>query len=440
MKKFTMYLLIAIIMLIPNISMASPSQWADNEVNKAKTYDLLTPKVMMNYQQSITREEFAELVIKLYSGLTGRQAILPNGNPFRDTSNPEVIKAHYLGIVEGVGGGFFDPNSNITREQIAVMFYRLLKTIDSGYVYDRGTYELKDKGTISSWAVNEVGFLWNNSIIKGYEDGTFRPLRNTSREEAIALIVRVYEQYLLLPPKNVTATIVSGLRVNLQWDDNGSDYYRVYESYDGVNWEDILDPYGRNVWDWYPEFSVEILGYEKGDIVQYKVSSVKDNVVSAFGYSNMVELPEGMSAEDLVNHLWEYYPSMNVNGIVVPFSYPYYDVLVSADGTVTSIHLYVGDEGFEKYIQSDSISRVNIARELRSLSLYYREQTLTDIEIMVIYSSSYEENPDFLEENFIEPQVIYFDDFEGIYYVWYPLIDVFSYSSTYFTWYGSYNF
>lgn len=438
MKKLILSLIIAII-LVPNISEAAPSQWALSEVNKAKEYDLLTPSLMDKYQDNITREEFAELVVKLYAGITGEEIIITDDNPFSDTSNPEVIKAYNLGIVKGVGGGLYSPLTNITREQIAVMYFRLLSSIDSGYVNDFGDLTFKDKETISSWAVSEVKFLNNIGTIKGYEDNTFRPLRNTSKEEAIALTVRLYENYRLLPPKNITANVVTGLRVNLQWDDNGSDYYKVYESYDGGDsWFEVLDPYGRNNWGWYPEFSVEVIGYEKGDLVQFRVASVKDEITSAYGYSNIIELPQGMTAEDLVNHLYDFYPSMNVNNIQVPFSY--YDVLVSNDGTVTSIHLYVDEDGFEKYLQSDAISRVNIAKELRSLSLYYREQVLTNVEIMVIFSSSYETSPDFLEENFIEPDVIHYDEYERIYYVWYPLIDVFSYDNIYFTWYGSYNF
>jgi len=640
MKRYFLYLLIALILFTPIQTFAAPSTWAVQEVEKAKTYDLVTTKVLQNFQDHITREEFAEMAVKLYIGLTGNEVLAPNTNPFSDTNNMEIIKAYNLGIVEGKGSGIFAPIEKITREQIAVMFYRTLEIIDKSLVTVTGSNTFTDRATISSWATTEVNLLTQKGIIKGFTDNTFRPLRNTTKEEAIALTVRMYEQYypivstsnkltpieigllaesavmiqveynngergtgsgfffqrgviatnfhvvegaktltiefengniyngdikvigyskdldlailkindttvaplvlgdsntlvrgqkiyvisspsgykntltdgiisavrddyvqitaplkpgssggalineygrvvgvtysrlvnaedlgfaikindlktlsqtknlslyqfnqevsvLFTPPKNVTAIKVDGTRVNIQWDENGSDYYKVYESYDGTSWVEVLDPYGRNMWYWYPDFSVEIIGYEEGDLVQFRVAGVKNSRVSGYGYSNTVEFPTGMTTDAIINNLWDFYPYMNVNNIQIPFVY--FDALASMDGTVTSIHLYVDELGFEKYIQSDSVSRINIAKELKNLSLYYKDQTLTEVEVMIIFSASYNSNPDFLEANFIEPDIVFFDDVDKVYFVWYPLIDVFSYSNTYFTWYGSYS-
>ena len=103
------------------------NEWAVPEIELAIENGLVTEKVLSNYQDDITREDFCELVVKLYEALSGVEAQLPEENVFTDTENPEILKANALGIVFGKTETEFFPNDNITREEIAVMFYRALR-------------------------------------------------------------------------------------------------------------------------------------------------------------------------------------------------------------------------------------------------------------------------------------------------------------------------
>lgn len=176
----------------------SPSNWAIAEIEKAKEYNLVTEKVLSNYQQDITREELCELTVKLFEALSGKEAIVPDINKFTDTDNIEILKANALGIVAGISETQFSPNANVTREQIAAMIYRTLQIVDSSLV-EGSNNEVKfvDKADISNYALEAVGFMSNNGILGGVGDNRVDPKGNATREQGIALIKRTFEKFKL---------------------------------------------------------------------------------------------------------------------------------------------------------------------------------------------------------------------------------------------------
>jgi len=173
----------------------APSEWAVPEIDLAIENGLVTEKVLSNYQDDITREDFCELVVKLYEVLSGVEAQLPEENVFTDTENPEILKANALGIVLGKTETEFFPNDNITREEIAVMFYRALKAVHPSLVAESFEVTFADMDEISDWALEAVGFMSGKGIIKGLDGNIVAPKANTSREQAIALVNRTYELF-----------------------------------------------------------------------------------------------------------------------------------------------------------------------------------------------------------------------------------------------------
>ena len=77
----TIFALLLCLALLPGTALAAPSSWAEEEVNAAAQVGLTTPAVTQNYQANITREQFCELVVKLYEKLTG-EAAQAGANPF----------------------------------------------------------------------------------------------------------------------------------------------------------------------------------------------------------------------------------------------------------------------------------------------------------------------------------------------------------------------
>ena len=208
-SKFSLILMLTIIVttIIPQITYADqtpsqsnvdiPSDWAMAEIYEAQNINLVPEKVQGEYRSSLTREEFCELAVKLYRVLNEEEAILPEGNPFTDTQNTEVIIANNLGIVNGIGEGKFAPNNMVAREEVSVMVYRTLQVAKSEYDYS-GLYQyiFADHNMISSWAQDAVAYLYGVGIVNGVGDNLFNPRGQTTREEAIVLVKRMYDKVI----------------------------------------------------------------------------------------------------------------------------------------------------------------------------------------------------------------------------------------------------
>lgn len=224
-KLISSMIILTMLLAIPGASViaantgSNPSNWAVPEIEKAKGYGLVTSKVLGNYQQSITREEFCELAVKLYEALSGDAAALPGVNRFNDTNNQEILKAYALGIVNGVNTAqtLFNPKANVSREQIAVMFYRTLQAVDSSLI--KGSYFITfiDGNMISTWALDAIGFMNGNGIIGGVGGNRLDPKGPATREQGIALVKRTYEKFkdavsntteLYVPPMNLEPVVI----------------------------------------------------------------------------------------------------------------------------------------------------------------------------------------------------------------------------------------
>ncbi len=181
---------------IQDTNLDAPSDWAYEEIIEAKELNLLTDRIQGSYRTSITREEFSELALKLYTILSGVEVTIENETPFDDTQNLEIAAAYKLGIVNGVGNGIFTPYNTATREEVSVILYRTLKAAKPEHSFsEQSEIIFEDKSIISSWAQEAVGNLSEAGVISGVGDNQFNPGGVTSREEAIALIRRMYETF-----------------------------------------------------------------------------------------------------------------------------------------------------------------------------------------------------------------------------------------------------
>lgn len=169
-----------------------PSKWAIDEVYEAKAHGIITQNVSKNYQADITREYFCELVIKLYEKLTNNNTeAKPAG--FTDTSNPDVLKAYNLGIVNGISKTEFAPENTITRQEICAM---LVRCIDIAiYGANTNTYnahEFADQNQIDYWAEGYINYAYDCNIIKGIENNRIDPKGKATCEQAVIMAYRIY--------------------------------------------------------------------------------------------------------------------------------------------------------------------------------------------------------------------------------------------------------
>lgn len=173
-----------------------PSSWAVSEIEQAKLYQLTTDKLLGNYRANITREEFCEIVLKLYESLSGTAAMPYSPNPFTDTTNPQILKAYNLGIVNGKSLNHFEPNSSATRAEISTMLLRAVKKLYPSLSIDiANAIVFADESLIPAFSFEAVKYFNSQGIINGVGNNKFAPTISMNREQAIALIKRIYEKY-----------------------------------------------------------------------------------------------------------------------------------------------------------------------------------------------------------------------------------------------------
>lgn len=97
---------------------------------------------------------------------------------------------HYSYMV-GFSDGTLQPYGNVTRGQVATIFFRLL-TDDAREEYWSQTNNYSDCGE-SLWCNNAISTLSNMGIIDGYEDGTFRPYAKITRAQFAKIAVGFFE-------------------------------------------------------------------------------------------------------------------------------------------------------------------------------------------------------------------------------------------------------
>ena len=183
------------------VDVSSAASWAVGNILNAESLGLLTDRTSSNFSSSITRLQFAGLAVNLIEKVTG--TTLPTGDQsFQDTSDPTALKAAQAGVASGTGNGNFSPNANITRQEISVMLNQVIRCIDEA----KGTNTLTntstalgsqftDAGQVASWAVESMAALTNNGMMSGTSDTTLSPKNNTSIQEAITLILAMYNKF-----------------------------------------------------------------------------------------------------------------------------------------------------------------------------------------------------------------------------------------------------
>ncbi len=157
---------------------------------------------------NITRAEVATIFFRLLTEKV-RTANSTQSNSLSDVTrgqwfNHAVSTLSSMGIVKGHNDGTFAPNAPITRAEFAAIAAR----------FDDKNRDTSSKFTdiASHWAKNEIGIAANKGWINGYPDGTFRPNQYITRAEAMTLVNRVLNRL----PENSSDLLNSMIK----WPDN----------------------------------------------------------------------------------------------------------------------------------------------------------------------------------------------------------------------------
>ena len=153
------------------------------ETTRKTTQEIILEAIARN--PSITRAEFCTVMYR-YLGLSGG-----GDKVFDDTENhwaKDYVSALAAnGIVGGVSDALFDPDAQITREQIAVILDRAFALSDQ-----ETEARFNDDAAISAWAYDNVYHVLAAGYMKGDENNNFSPGNPATRAEVATIIYRLH--------------------------------------------------------------------------------------------------------------------------------------------------------------------------------------------------------------------------------------------------------
>ena len=138
-----------------------------------------------------TRMNRAMMVQILYNK-KGQPAVHSSTPAFKDVPKSQwyynaVQWAYETGVTAGSGGGKFQPNEKVTREQFAQFLYNYV-----GKPAVSGKLDFPDANKTSGWAVDAMLWANQNNMINGKKmpDGSvlLDPLGATTRAEAASIL------------------------------------------------------------------------------------------------------------------------------------------------------------------------------------------------------------------------------------------------------------
>lgn len=189
------------------ISFAEPSSFAKEDYFLLNYEGMLSEdmKNQTKLSNDISREDFTELAIKLYSKASSIDFnLMAKIHPFTDTDNEYIGMAYNIGFINGTSPSSFSPGESITREQLATVIYNELKILGADTSFNQNV-NILDKSEISAWASDPVKFAVDKGIILKNEGGEIKPKDKATREEAISAISRVSKIYSWISPSEDTS-------------------------------------------------------------------------------------------------------------------------------------------------------------------------------------------------------------------------------------------
>ena len=138
-------------------------------------------------QNNITRAEVATIFFRLLTDET-RTANMTKSNSYNDVKDGDwfccaVSTLSKMGIIKGYEDGSFKPNDPISRAEFAAIAAR--------FDPDGDKTPATFADVTSHWAKDEISIAANHGWIKGYEDGSFKPDQKITRAETMTLVNRV---------------------------------------------------------------------------------------------------------------------------------------------------------------------------------------------------------------------------------------------------------
>ncbi|MEC0201055.1 Ig-like domain-containing protein [Paenibacillus lautus] len=167
--------------------------WAEVSIKEAVRERIVTgyPDETFKPGNTVTRAEFSVMLMNaLKSTDAGAELIFTDTAWIGDWAKKAVSQAVQAGIIRGYQDGSFRPNAKMTRAEMAAMIANALELSTK----DIPTTSFSDDKAIPAWAKSSVEALKELGIVKGIGAGEFNPRAQTTRAEAVIVLMNMLGQ------------------------------------------------------------------------------------------------------------------------------------------------------------------------------------------------------------------------------------------------------
>ena len=186
----------------------NPVSWADRNSITRGIAGTTPPEFKPD--SSTTREMFATFMHRMANLPEATEtSSFVDSNTVSDWAVDAVNWAAEIGVIEGFTDGTFRPNTNITREQVAVMLYRYAEIIGANTGFSIEAFNtFSDVDGVSVWARNAMRWATHHGIIAG-QNGNMAPFINATRAATVTMLQRFVDTFDVSPPAwvNYTTTV-----------------------------------------------------------------------------------------------------------------------------------------------------------------------------------------------------------------------------------------
>ena len=293
------------------------NHWAKDNIQK-----FIDAGVINGYEDNtfkpdnnMTRAEFATILSKLLDDpnvpTEHRYSDVPENAWFFDA----VQKLCTLQIVSV--DEKFNPQSNITREQVMVMLARAMRLTAND---TSSVNKFSDANEISDYALNAVAAFVENGYTNGYEDGTVKPKKSITRAECVKLI----DSLNLIPDANSLEGIMKSIYNGVELETPATaitnitadnvEYYLGLKTFDGIQEAIASEPMISS-----SAHSVCLVRVKDGTDIAQMMKDIKENVNPQKWICVGVE-PENVMVANKGNLILLVMDNTNPQGIVDSFN------------------------------------------------------------------------------------------------------------------------
>lgn len=167
-----------------NFSDLGDAAWAESSVKYLASKGIISGKGDGRFypNDTVTREEFVKIIVEAFKIYSNTATV-----EFEDVDSGRwsygyIASAYRAGIIAGNSDTTFNPAGEMTRQDMAVIMYRVANLVGLGL--NSADVTFADGADIADYAKEAVGALCSAGIINGTGDNCFSPLETVTRAQA----------------------------------------------------------------------------------------------------------------------------------------------------------------------------------------------------------------------------------------------------------------